>query len=118
MQQRVAIIRALVCQPKILLMDEPFGSLDALSRSELEDDLLRLWKKFNITILFVTHDIDEAIYLSDRIIVMSSNPSEIADIFDINLPRPRHQINSRNLKIFSEYRAEISKLLGRGIKNC
>lgn len=115
MQQRVAIARALVCHPKLLLMDEPFGSLDALSRNELEDDLLRLWKQSNLTILFVTHDIDEAIYLSDRVIILSKRPAEIAQIEDISLKRPRHQINSRNEGNFAYHRSVISHLLGRAI---
>ena len=77
MQQRVAIARALVCQPRVLLMDEPFGSLDALTRIELEDILLKLWEQLRSTILFVTHDIDEAVYLSDRVYVLSRRPSRV-----------------------------------------
>ena len=77
MQQRVAIARALAYEPEILLMDEPFGSLDALTRLELEDTLLRLWAELKTTILFITHDIEEAIYLSDRIWVLSPRPSHI-----------------------------------------
>ncbi|MDP2207546.1 MAG: ABC transporter ATP-binding protein [Bacteroidota bacterium] len=114
MQQRTAIARALACHPNLLLMDEPFGSLDALSRNELEDDLLRLWKQASITILFVTHDIDEAIYLSDRIIVLSQRPSKVEDIILVELPRPRHQVESRSSNKFIEYRSKISRLLGRG----
>ncbi len=77
MQQRVAIARALAYEPEVLLMDEPFGSLDALTRLELEDTLLRLWAELKTTILFITHDIEEAIYLSDRIWVLSRRPSQI-----------------------------------------
>lgn len=114
MQQRIAIARALVCEPQILLMDEPFGSLDALSRSILEDDLLRLQRELNLTILFVTHDIDEAIYLADNVIVLSKRPSIIERNIKINICRPRHQIETKNSPAFGEYRLEISKLIGRG----
>jgi NitT/TauT family transport system ATP-binding protein len=113
MQQRVAIARALACEPQLLLMDEPFGSLDALSRSTLEDDLLRLWKELGLTILFVTHDIDEAIYLADNVIVLSPRPSEVAENVAVSLPRPRRQIETKNSTAFGEYRATISRLLGR-----
>jgi len=114
MQQRVAIARALVCEPQILLMDEPFGSLDALSRSTLEDDLLRLQREFNLTILFVTHDIDEAIYLADNVILLSQRPAIIERNININIRRPRHQIETKNSSEFGEYRLEISKIIGRG----
>ncbi len=114
MQQRVAIARALVCEPQLLLMDEPFGSLDALSRANLEDDLLRVWKELGITILFVTHDVDEAIYLSDKVVALSPRPSQVLDIINIDLERPRHQIQTKNTPMFGQYREEISKLLGRG----
>lgn len=114
MQQRVAIARALVCEPQLLLMDEPFGSLDALSRTNLEDDLLRLWKELGITILFVTHDIDEAIYLSDTVVALSQRPSQVIDSINIEMERPRHQIQTKNTSMFGQYRAKISELLGRG----
>lgn len=113
MQQRTAIARALVCSPKLLIMDEPYGSLDALSRSELEDDLLQIWEELQITILFVTHDIDEAIYLSDRIAILSQRPSEIIEIINVKLSRPRHQVESRNSPMFAQYRSEINRLLSR-----
>jgi NitT/TauT family transport system ATP-binding protein len=107
MQQRVAIARALICRPKLLLMDEPFGSLDALSRFDLENELLQLWKKFNLTIVFVTHDIDEAIYLSDRIILLDSSPAKITDDIKIDLPCPRDQIKTKNDRSFGVYRENI-----------
>jgi NitT/TauT family transport system ATP-binding protein len=113
MQQRVAIARALVCEPQFLLMDEPFGSLDALSRTMLEDDLLRVWQDLNLTVLFVTHDIDEAIYLSDKVVVLSQRPSYVLKNICIDIQRPRHQIETKNSAEFGIFRAEISQLLGR-----
>ncbi len=109
MQQRVAIARALAYEPDILLMDEPFGSVDALTRLELEDTLLRLWQELGTTILFVTHDIEEAIYLSDRICVLSRRPSRIIQKIDVKLNRPRNQLTSRADQKFMELRNEIYK---------
>jgi NitT/TauT family transport system ATP-binding protein len=109
MQQRVAIARALAYEPEVLLMDEPFGSLDALTRLELEDTLLRLWEELGTTILFITHDIEEAIYLSDRIWVLSRRPSEIIEELRIDFPRPRHQLTTRAEGRFMEIRNQIYK---------
>src|SRR5262249_57720808 len=95
MQQRVAIARALAYEPEVLLMDEPFGSLDALTRLELEDTLLRIWEELGTTILFITHDIEEAIYLSDRIWVLSRRPSRIIEELRIDFPRPRPHVTTR-----------------------
>jgi NitT/TauT family transport system ATP-binding protein len=107
MQQRVAIARALAYEPEVLLMDEPFGSLDALTRLELEDALLRLWDELGTTILFITHDIEEAIYLSDRIWVLSHRPSEIIEELRIEFPRPRNQLTTRGQGRFMEIRNQI-----------
>jgi NitT/TauT family transport system ATP-binding protein len=107
MQQRVAIARALAYEPEVLLMDEPFGSLDALTRLELEDKLLELWEKLETTILFITHDIEEAIYLSDRILVLTRRPSRVAQELRIEFPRPRNQIATRAQGRFMELRNEI-----------
>ena len=107
MQQRVAIARALAYEPEVLLMDEPFGSVDALTRLELEDTLLRLWKDLRTTILFVTHDIEEAVYLSDRIYVLSRRPSRVLLRMDIHLDRPRNQLSTRSDPRFVEMRNEI-----------
>jgi NitT/TauT family transport system ATP-binding protein len=107
MQQRVAIARALAYEPKVLLMDEPFGSLDALTRLELEDAVLRLWAELKTTIIFITHDIEEAIYLSDRILVLSRRPSEILQEMLIDFPRPRNQVTTRAEARFMEIRNNI-----------
>ncbi len=89
MQQRVSIARALANRPGILLMDEPFGALDAQTRIIMQENLLRLWSEFGTTIVFVTHDIEEAIYLADRVLVMSASPGQILRTIDVGLPRPR-----------------------------
>jgi NitT/TauT family transport system ATP-binding protein len=107
MQQRVAIARALAYEPKVLLMDEPFGSLDALTRLELEDALLGLWAALKTTIVFITHDIEEAIYLSDRIWVLSRRPSGIIEELPIDFARPRNQLSTRAEARFMETRNNI-----------
>jgi NitT/TauT family transport system ATP-binding protein len=89
MKQRVAIARALANSPRILLMDEPFGALDAQTRSSMQAHLLRIWSEVDVTILFITHDLDEAIYLSDRIVVLGARPGRIVEIIDVPVPRPR-----------------------------
>ncbi|WP_243723041.1 ABC transporter ATP-binding protein [Actinomadura sp. 7K507] len=111
MQQRVAIARALISHPKVLLMDEPFASVDAQTRTGLEDLLLRVWEEYNKTILFVTHDIDEAIYLSDRIVVLSSSPSSVVTEIEVPLPRPRDQFASKEDPIYAQLRAEVFRLV-------
>jgi NitT/TauT family transport system ATP-binding protein len=95
MQQRVAIARALARRPEILLMDEPFSALDAMMRVELQDLLLWLWREFKFTILFVTHDLDEALYLAQRVIVFSASPGSVAEVVDVPLPYPRNQVETR-----------------------
>jgi NitT/TauT family transport system ATP-binding protein len=107
MQQRVAIARALAYEPEVLLMDEPFGSLDALTRLELEDTLLKLWEELGTTILFITHDIEEAIYLSDRIWLLSRRPSRIIEELRIDFVRPLHQVTTRGEARFMELRNKI-----------
>ncbi|RTL55734.1 MAG: ABC transporter ATP-binding protein [Rhodocyclaceae bacterium] len=89
MRQRVAIARALVNQPRILLMDEPFGALDAQTRAKMQSHLLDIWKNIDITVLFITHDLDEAIYLADRILVLKPHPGEVQEVIEVPVPRPR-----------------------------
>jgi NitT/TauT family transport system ATP-binding protein len=90
MKQRVAIARALANQPRILLMDEPFGALDAQTRCKMHTHLLEIWKNIDITILFITHDLEEAIFLADRILVLKAHPGEVQELIEVPVPRPRH----------------------------
>jgi NitT/TauT family transport system ATP-binding protein len=111
MQQRVAIARALAYQPEILLMDEPFASVDAQTRADLEDLLLRVWREFRVTVVFVTHDIDESIYLADRVLVLGPRPSVVREAVPVGLPRPRHQVATKALAEFGRLRAHIYTLI-------
>jgi NitT/TauT family transport system ATP-binding protein len=111
MQQRVAIARALAYQPSILLMDEPFASVDAQTRGDLEDLVLNVREQYGITILFVTHDIDESVYLADRVIVLTHSPTEVKEVLPIALPRPRDQIATKALPEFAELRAHAQRLI-------
>ena len=106
MQQRVAIARSLLHDPDILLMDEPFSALDALTRDEMSFELLRIWGERPKTVVFVTHSIQEALLLSDRIVVMSARPGRVAEIIDVPLPRPRN-LATLNDAVFSELANEI-----------
>jgi len=90
MKQRVAIARALANQPRILLMDEPFGALDAQTRCKMQTHLLEIWKNIDVTILFITHDLEEAIFLADRILVLKAHPGEVQELIEVPVPRPRH----------------------------
>ena len=107
MQQRVAIARALAYQPKILLLDEPFASVDAQTRADLQDLLLDVWQRTNLTVLLVTHDVDEAAYLADRIVVLSAAPARVKETISVELPRPRDQIRTRQLPEFANLRGQV-----------
>ena len=111
MQQRVAIARALAYRPEILIMDEPFASVDAQTRFELEDLCLKIRDDFGMTILLVTHDIDEAVYLSDRIVAIGSKPARVLEVIDVDLPGPREQIGTRALPQFAELRTRTLSLI-------
>jgi NitT/TauT family transport system ATP-binding protein len=107
MQQRVAIARAVAYRPEILLMDEPFASVDAQTRAELEDLILRVRHEFGVTVLFVTHDIDEAVYLGDRVVILSPPPCVVQEVLDITLPRPRNQTATKALPEYSTLRSHV-----------
>ena len=110
MQQRAAIVRALVQDPRLLLMDEPFGALDAMTREQMNLELLRIWSQNRKTVVFITHSIAEAIFLSDRVIAMTARPGRIADVLTIDLPRPR-DISVINTDRFGRYASHLRKLL-------
>lgn len=107
MQQRVAIARAIVTEPEVLVMDEPFASVDAQTRLELEDLILRLQRESGVTVILVTHDIDEAVYLSDRIVVLTRDPATVSSIVDVDLGVARDQITTRETARFGELRSQI-----------
>jgi NitT/TauT family transport system ATP-binding protein len=113
MQQRVAIARALAYQPSILLMDEPFASVDAQTRGDLEDLVLRVREEFAVTILFVTHDIDESVYLADRVVVLTHAPTEVKEIIDVDMPFPRDQLATKELPEFTHLRGHVYRLIKR-----
>jgi NitT/TauT family transport system ATP-binding protein len=113
MQQRVAIARGIAYQPRVLLMDEPFASVDAQTRADLEDLILTVRDDIGLTVLLVTHDIDEAVYLADRVLVASPAPTSIREVVDINLPKPRDQVETREHADFAHLRAHIFRLINR-----
>ena len=113
MQQRVAIARALAYQPEILLMDEPFASVDAQTRGDLEDLVLQVREQYGVTILFVTHDIDESVYLADRIVVLTPSPTEVREVLTVDLPHPRDQVDTKELPEFARLRAHVYRLIKR-----
>ena len=112
MQQRVGIARALAVEPDVLLMDEPFGALDAQTRLILQDELLRICSAYKATVVFITHDIEEAIYLSDRVWVLSRRPSQIIQEVPVEFPRPRNQFATRAEARFMAMRNEIYRQIG------
>jgi NitT/TauT family transport system ATP-binding protein len=111
MQQRAAIARALACHPRILLMDEPFASVDAQTRAELEDLTVQLHERTGVTIVLVTHDIDESVYVADRVLVLSRAPTRIVTDLPAPLPRPRDQIATKESEEFVHLRAEVARLI-------
>ncbi|MCC6618602.1 MAG: ABC transporter ATP-binding protein [Chloroflexi bacterium] len=113
MQQRVAIARAMAYRPRLLLMDEPFASVDAQVRADLQELTLSVWQAHGSTVLFVTHDIDEAVYLADRVVVLSPAPARVAADVAVGLPRPRDQIATRSSAAFVELRARVARLIRR-----
>ncbi|MGR8964345.1 ABC transporter ATP-binding protein (plasmid) [Rhizobium leguminosarum] len=111
MQQRVAIARALVTEPEVLVMDEPFASIDAQTKLELEDLTLSLQRSRDMTVMLVTHDIDEAVYLSDRIVVLSKNPASVQEIVTVDLGKDRDQFTTRESHMFGELRSHVLNLI-------
>jgi NitT/TauT family transport system ATP-binding protein len=107
MQQRVAIARAIAFQPRVLLMDEPFAAVDAQTRAELEDLVLSVWQRLGLTIVFVTHDIDESVYLGQRVIMLSTAPTSVAEDLVVDLPAERDQLSTRGLPRFAELRTQV-----------
>lgn len=113
MNQRASLARALVGYPKVLLLDEPLGALDAFTRMNMQDEILRIWREQEMTMIMVTHDVDEAVYLSDQIVVMTPRPAKIEQVIDIELGRPRARGNSDFLK----YRTKILEILNYAGEN-
>ena len=113
MQQRVAIARALAYQPEILLMDEPFASVDAQTRADLEDLILEVRRQYGVTVVFVTHDIDESVYLGDRIVVLTPSPTEVQEVLDVDLPAARDQVETKELPEFAHLRAHVYRSIKR-----
>jgi NitT/TauT family transport system ATP-binding protein len=115
MQQRVGLARALVTDPQILLMDEPFGAIDAQTRELMQEELLRLWAEWGKTVLFVTHDLDEAVTLADRVVVLTRGPGRVRAVVPVELPRPRWEYDFRGDKAFTGVRNEIWQMLREDI---
>jgi NitT/TauT family transport system ATP-binding protein len=113
MQQRVAIARALAYQPEILLMDEPFASVDAQTRADLEDLILQVRREYGVTVVFVTHDIDESVYLGDRIVVLTPAPTSVQEVHEVGLPEPRDQVETKELPEFARLRAHVYTAIKR-----
>jgi NitT/TauT family transport system ATP-binding protein len=111
MQQRLQIARCLAQDPRLLLMDEPFGALDAMTRQGLQDELLTILAASGATTFFVTHDLEEAIYLSDRVIGLLPHPGRVAEVFEVNLPRPRDQLETRESPEFLRLRRELIRFI-------
>jgi len=113
MQQRVAIARAVAYQPEVLLMDEPFAAVDAQTRADLEDLIRGIWQRLGVTVLFVTHDIDESVYLGERVLVLSSSPTVVQEDVTVDLPAERDQLETRSSARFGELRAHVYEQIQR-----
>ncbi|MFO7603001.1 MAG: ABC transporter ATP-binding protein [Gammaproteobacteria bacterium] len=112
MKQRVGIARALAMEPKVLLMDEPFGALDALTRAHMQDSLMEIQARLNNTVIMITHDVDEAVLLSDRIVMMTNGPAAgIGEVAEVDLPRPRNRVELADNKRYNQIRAQVLKFL-------
>jgi len=112
MKQRIGIARALAMEPKVLLMDEPFGALDALTRAHLQDSLMEIQADLNNTVIMITHDVDEAVLLSDKIVMMTNGPAaSIGEILQVDLPRPRQRLDLADNADYNHYRSEVIKFL-------
>lgn len=111
MQQRLQIARCLAQNPRVLLMDEPFGALDAMTRQALQDEMLKIVRDTGATVFFVTHDLEEAIYLGDRVVGLQANPGRVGEIWDVNLPRPRDQLSTREEPEFLHLRRELFEFI-------
>ena len=113
MNQRASLARALVGHPKVLLLDEPLGALDAFTRMNMQDEILKIWKDQKMTMIMVTHDVDEAVYLSDKVVIMTPRPAKIEQVLDIELGRPR----ARGGTDFIKYRTKILEILNYAGEN-
>jgi NitT/TauT family transport system ATP-binding protein len=109
MQQRVAIARALACEPDFLLMDEPLGALDALTRDQLQELVVELWERFNQTVVYVTHNVSEAVFLGDRVAVFTPRPGRLRSVVDIDLPRPRRRADPEFVRLVEQITAEVRR---------
>jgi NitT/TauT family transport system ATP-binding protein len=114
MQQRVAIARGLAYQPEVLLMDEPFASVDAQTRADLEDLVLSVRHEYGVTVLFVTHDIDESVYMGDRVVILTPRPSRVQEVLEVDLPRPRDQVATKEMPEFAHLRAHVYRAIKGG----
>jgi NitT/TauT family transport system ATP-binding protein len=114
MQQRLQIARCLAQEPSVLLMDEPFGALDAMTRQSLQDEILRLVAEHKTTVVFITHDLEEAIYLGDRVVLLHANPGRVARVVDVTIPKPRDQLATREHPEFVRLRRELHDLVSDG----
>ena len=117
MQQRVSLARTLALEPSLLLMDEPFSALDAITRNNMNEETLRLWSQLQQSVIFITHDIDEAIFLADRVIVLGIAPEGISKIVDIDLPRPRSHQETRSLPQFLAYRHTLTEQISLALQD-